>query len=82
MFSKTNVLIVSGSSGLIGPALILKIVSQYNGWATCPMHSDVISDKPGHCHKCGMKLVPMSQQNNQRVMIIRERYGTSDSCIV
>ena len=24
---------------------------------TCPMHSDVISDKPGDCPKCGMALV-------------------------
>jgi hypothetical protein len=26
---------------------------------TCPMkeHSDVVSDKPGNCPKCGMKLV-------------------------
>jgi hypothetical protein len=25
---------------------------------TCPMHPEVISDKPGKCPKCGMKLVP------------------------
>ncbi len=24
---------------------------------TCPMHPDVISDKPGKCPKCDMKLV-------------------------
>lgn len=24
----------------------------------CPMHSEVISDKPGRCPKCGMKLEP------------------------
>ncbi len=35
----------------------------------CPMHSNEVSDKPGHCHKCGMKLIPMSQQNDHRVMI-------------
>ena len=34
----------------------------HNGHAhqyTCPMkeHSDVLSDKPGNCPKCGMKLV-------------------------
>jgi hypothetical protein len=26
---------------------------------TCPMHPEVISDKPGKCPKCGMTLVPM-----------------------
>jgi len=25
---------------------------------TCPMHPEVIADKPGRCPKCGMKLVP------------------------
>ncbi len=27
---------------------------------TCPMHPDVISDKPGKCPECGMNLVPMT----------------------
>ncbi len=26
----------------------------------CPMHKDVVSDQPGKCPKCGMKLVPMT----------------------
>jgi len=25
---------------------------------TCPMHPEVVSDRPGSCPKCGMKLVP------------------------
>mgnify|MGYP007037764581 CR=1 FL=1 len=30
----------------------------------CPMHSDVVSDRPGRCPKCGMKLVPNTQGDN------------------
>ncbi|PYI59226.1 MAG: hypothetical protein DMC60_10960 [Verrucomicrobia bacterium] len=28
---------------------------------TCPMHPEVITDHPGNCPKCGMKLVPVKQ---------------------
>ena len=28
---------------------------------TCPMHPDVVSDEPGHCPECGMKLLPSEQ---------------------
>ena len=29
---------------------------------TCPMHPEVISDHPGNCPKCGMKLVPIKEK--------------------
>jgi len=28
---------------------------------TCPMHPEIIQDKPGNCPKCGMNLVPVKQ---------------------
>src|SRR5947199_261669 len=24
----------------------------------CPMHPEIVSDQPGHCPECGMKLLP------------------------
>lgn len=31
---------------------------------TCPMHSEVVQDKPGDCPKCGMKLV-LKEENKK-----------------
>ena len=33
---------------------------------TCPMHPEVITDHPGNCPKCGMKLVPIKSRNAQQ----------------
>jgi len=32
---------------------------------TCPMHSEIISDKPGTCPKCGMELVKREKGKKQ-----------------
>lgn len=32
----------------------------------CPMHSEVSSDKPGKCPKCGMDLVPKKDQGEDK----------------
>lgn len=29
---------------------------------TCPMHPEIVQDKPGNCPKCGMALVPVSDE--------------------
>ncbi|MGA3283663.1 MAG: efflux RND transporter periplasmic adaptor subunit [Verrucomicrobiota bacterium] len=34
---------------------------------TCPMHPDVISDKPGQCPKCGMTLVPVMETRTNQI---------------
>jgi len=31
----------------------------------CPMHGDVVSDKPGNCPKCGMDLIEVKPQTGQ-----------------
>jgi hypothetical protein len=42
------------SSSTEKPSTVKEVVKvQY----TCPMHSEVVSDKPGNCPKCGMTLV-------------------------
>jgi Cu+-exporting ATPase len=35
------------------------------GTYTCPMHPEVVSDKPGNCPKCGMALEPVMPRSSQ-----------------
>jgi hypothetical protein len=52
---------------------------------TCPMHSEIISDKPGTCPKCGMKLVKLENgkkqsepMQHQMGMMMSSKQGMSD----
>lgn len=40
---------------------------QANDVYTCPMHPDVLSDKPGKCPKCGMDLVKKDMPQGQMI---------------
>ena len=33
---------------------------------TCPMHKEVVMDKPGKCPKCGMTLVAMKKKKTTK----------------
>lgn len=35
---------------------------------TCPMHSEIQSDQPGMCPKCGMQLIEKDQNDEQKEM--------------
>lgn len=36
---------------------------------SCPMHPEVLSDQPGDCPKCGMKLVKVDKEKNDSLNV-------------
>ncbi len=38
---------------------------QHQQQYTCPMHPEIVQDKPGNCPKCGMDLVPVKSENEE-----------------
>ncbi len=42
------------------------------GRYTCPMHPEIVSDKPGNCPKCGMSLVPVAGASEEDDTELRE----------
>jgi len=49
--------------------------SQY----TCPMHPEIVQDRPGSCPKCGMALVPMAgaEEDNTELRDMTRRFWVS-----
>jgi multidrug efflux pump subunit AcrA (membrane-fusion protein) len=45
---------------------------------TCTMHPEVVSDKPGDCPKCNMKLVPKVSDGNKKAHLVMVATGASD----
>lgn len=46
---------------------------------TCPMHSDVVSAKPGNCPKCGMALVSASEAKTGQAGCCTEMNATESA---
>jgi len=62
--------LISRQHAAQGPATAPK-VQKYH----CPMHPEYISDKPGDCPICGMKLVPMEGAASQETKTAEEPAG-------
>jgi FtsP/CotA-like multicopper oxidase with cupredoxin domain len=53
---------------------LLAVAAPAGGY-TCPMHPDVVSDEPGHCPKCQMKLLPAALVGEAGSEHAHERHG-------
>lgn len=46
----------------------METIKDHSNTYTCPMHPEVVSDAPGNCPKCGMKLVSKGSQKSGGMM--------------
>lgn len=60
---RSYVKITSKAQSISNPKTLSKSQTAYS----CPMHPEVISDKPGKCPKCGMDLVEKEDQKQKTV---------------
>lgn len=65
----------------LAPALLLaackdagkkEIASEKKQTYTCPMHPQIVQDKPGTCPICGMDLVPFDKTNKEAALTLGE----------
>jgi hypothetical protein len=45
----------------------------------CPMHPDYVSDRPGDCPICGMRLVPMTSSSPPRAPAVEKAGGRREA---
>ena len=65
------------------------VISQDFTTYTCPMHPEVIQDRPGNCPKCGMSLEPVTPPSKEKKTrytcpmhpeVIRDEPGDCPKC--
>src|SRR5438309_4221947 len=76
MLKKILTLILIATSGFTLPAQTSKPeATQY----TCVMHPEVIRDHPGKCPKCGMELVPVTEDKKHRTSNTEHRTSNAEA---
>ncbi len=80
---KSSAIVIIAVGMLVIPFSLLSFAAEQPRQAsasskyTCLMHPEVISDKPGECPKCGMKLVPLKSQRSENRSVVSASHETS-----
>lgn len=62
----------SGDCPVCGMHLVEQPQAQQGQQYTCPMHPEVITNKPGSCTKCGMDLVPLEPSESEEQTVYKK----------